>query len=203
MTKVVSALIAILLMPTALEAWAVDDAGLHLRQRAHQHGLAKMTLVLEGNRGELQLESPAINIVGFERKASSDEERRRVEQARRNLESHERLFSFMGTRCEIGAFELDVSAVLETQQSEHNQTTREHRHDEAGRNATAHETHSEVSARYEFYCEQGSSLAAVSLNVFELFPGIETLQVMWVSDRGQGSAELTRKSKTIHLRGTQ
>ncbi len=172
----------------------------HHRQEAHLHGLAEITLALEADRIELNLESPAANIVGFEHRASTSEQRRSINKARVTLESAEQLFSFIGTRCEITVLEIDLSAVLGTEESGHEENAHEHHHDQPNHGKSADETHSEISANYQFQCEQDSSLTAIALNFFEHFPGIKTLKAVWVTDSNQGSAELTAKSKTIYLR---
>jgi len=47
-----------------------------LQHSAHLHGHAELTLALEGRALEINLASPAANIVGFEHKATSSEQLR-------------------------------------------------------------------------------------------------------------------------------
>ena len=46
----------------------------NINHAAHIHGLATLTLAIENNVLEIQLESPAINLIGFEHQANSSEE---------------------------------------------------------------------------------------------------------------------------------
>ena len=183
--------IVTLIVPLNLHA-DTHDHGEHFHQEgAHQHGLAEVMLALEGDSIDLSLESPAANIVGFEHVASTPEQRGLVDEARTILKTPERLFTFLGTACELKALDIDVSAVL---------VDEEHGHHHSDHDKSKHETHSEVSANYRFYCEQGSRLTAITLNFFEHFPGIEILKAVWVTDKHQGSIELSGESNTVYLR---
>ena len=51
---------------------------------SHQHGLAELRLLLEEQRIEIEFESPAFNLVGFEHKTSNPEEKSLV----RNVEAN-------------------------------------------------------------------------------------------------------------------
>ena len=62
------------LLPLAV-AHAHDDHDhdhAHGTLGAHEHGVAKLNVVLDDNTLELELDSPAMNLVGFEHAASSD-----------------------------------------------------------------------------------------------------------------------------------
>ncbi|NKC17054.1 MAG: DUF2796 domain-containing protein [Gammaproteobacteria bacterium] len=206
MSKEYMATIAAVLLSMNLNAGPSDHGERHIQQEAHQHGLAEITLAVEGDNIELNLESPAANIVGFEHRASTPAQRRIIDEAKRTLESSKQLFSFIGARCELTESEIDVSAVLGTENDEHEEDAHGHHeqpdHADTDHETHSEETHSEVSANYRFHCEQGSRLAAIALNFFEFFPGIETLKAVWVTDSSQGSADLTAKSNTIYLRGS-
>ena len=196
---------AALLLSMNVNAGPSDHDGHHHhnQQQAHLHGLAEVTLALEGNIMEVVLDSPAANIVGFEHVAATPEQRRVVADARAILESPSRLFVFNGTRCELKQLDVDVSAVLGDEDNKltasERKESKHHHHDKSGHSHSDHQTHSEVAARYQFDCKQGSELTAVSLGFIKHFPGIETLKAMWVTDSHQGSAELTATSDTIYL----
>jgi len=165
----------------------------HRQQEAHLHGLVEMTLAIEGNTIELNLESPAANIVGFEHPASSPEQHASVTHAKMILDMPQQLLTFIGTPCQSIAQEIDLSAVTHHKEEAHS----EHQeHADEG-----HETHSEISARYRFHCTQGTKLTAINVHLFDLFPRIETVHAAWVSDSHQASAVLTAGSITINLEG--
>ena len=59
---------------------------------AHVHGLSELTIAMDAKTIELQLISPAMNLVGFEYKASSKHDIAAVKQAELLLEQQDSLF---------------------------------------------------------------------------------------------------------------
>src|SRR5690606_21837304 len=64
----------------------------HASLGSHEHGVAQLDAALEGNVLEIELRSPAINLLGFEHAANSAEDKRKVADARAQLEQPNRLF---------------------------------------------------------------------------------------------------------------
>jgi hypothetical protein len=154
-------------------------------QQAHLHGTAQLTLALAGNTLEISLESPAANIVGFEHQATAEKHINAVKKAKASLEASG-LFLFSGSDCSLKQANVDMSSVIEQgrQHSYHD--------DYAG--------HSEISANYSYECSMGEKLETLSVDLISVFPAIETLEVMWLTDSQQGAMELTAKSKLIRIR---
>ena len=159
----------------------------------HVHGLAILTLAIEDNMLEIQLESPAMNLLGFEHRANTPEEVQKVEKLETLLNSPEKLFSIIGTQCEQKEITVDTSGVMNNEH-EHLEHTEEHHPEEH------HENHSEVIAHYLFSCEKVKNLTDVSTRLFEFFPAIEKINAMWVTQSKQGAAILSTDNHTLHLR---
>ncbi|BFM15452.1 DUF2796 domain-containing protein [Maricurvus nonylphenolicus] len=83
-------------------AFAADghDDDQHTSHGAHVHGEAALTMALEGSDVEIVLESPAANIIGFEYKAATEEEKRIEKQAADALKAAG-MFTFSGAACEL------------------------------------------------------------------------------------------------------
>lgn len=160
------------------------------QQDAHLHGYVELTLAIEGNQLEIQLTSPAINIVGFEHKATSKQQLQAIEQAKQTLESPAMLFSFSGSDC------------ASTLATAHFPTLDEHHADHG--NHEDHESdkegHSEITASYKYNCSEGKRINAVQVNLIKYFPTIEKIKAMWLSDLKQGASELTSESNLILIR---
>ena len=196
-------------------SWAGGDHQ-HRSHGAHVHGEAELTLVLEGNALEMSLESPAVNIVGFEHKAATAEQAHAVEEAEALLKSAQKLFTFSGTHCDVKEAQVDVSALenKELDHHGHHEDKHEHHHEDEHKHHAHHDddhghhdkghghdaTHSEVTADYKFSCAQGAKLTSITVELLEKFPGIEEMDVMWITSAGQGAAELTAGSKEIRFR---
>lgn len=74
----------------------------------------------------------------------------------------------------------------------HDEHEHHHEHDE-------HETHSEISVALAYECDS-SEVQAIQAAFLAEFPAIESLDVQWISDSGQGATELTAESTSIDLR---
>ena len=59
----------------------------HASLDAHEHGSASLNIALEGNSLELELDSPAMNLLGFEHAAHSTADRAKLASVKRLLES--------------------------------------------------------------------------------------------------------------------
>ena len=192
MIKPYSLIAALLLSSTLIAAPQSHDSHSHSdkhpapAQQAHLHGIAQLTLALEGNVLEISLESPAINIVGFEHRATSEKHIKAVEKATASLQAA-KLFLFSGSACRLKQARVDMSSVIE-QGGQHS-----HGHKDR-------DSHSEINANYSYECIKGEELETVSVNLISLFPAIETLEVMWLTESQQGAITLTAQSNLIRFR---
>ena len=145
-------IIAVLsMLSMGLKAESLDhDGDDHHQQEAHLHGLVEMTLAIEGNTIELNLESPAANIVGFEHPASTPEQQASVTRAKTILDMPAQLLTFIGTHCEAITQEIDVSAVLKPAEMHHKEAAHSEHQEHTDEGHGDSETHSEISARYRY-----------------------------------------------------
>ena len=174
---------------------------------AHVHGLAELTVVIEGNILEINLQSPGANIVGFEHRATTTEQIRAVEKAKTALEAAAKLFVFIGNSCQLLRADADVTAIVKPVAHQQHKNHREHSHEHEHEHEHEHknepgkeDTHSEITAFYRFNCQQDSTLTAIGVNLFEHFPAIEELHVMWIANNQQGAVTLKAKSNTMYIR---
>ena len=180
---------------------------------SHVHGLAELNIAMEGKTLEIQLISPAMNLLGFEHKASSKEERAAVEHGESQLHNHEALFLLSNEQCVHTMTTVDVSDLIERTESSasdqdehdghdesehdgHDEDESEHHHE----NHAEADKHSDVTATYQYRCENTTSLSSITVNVFDSFSGIHNLDVMWISTSHQGGVTLTSKNRTIKLK---
>ena len=88
---------ALLALPFALLPLHAAQAANHEHNHAHaheehgslgkhEHGVASLNVALDGQTLEIQLQSPAMNLVGFEHEAKSDADKAKVTAARQHLE---------------------------------------------------------------------------------------------------------------------
>jgi len=150
---------------------------------AHEHGAAQLNVVLEGKALELQLESPAMNLVGFEHAAKSDADKAKVAAARSQLEQPQALFGLSAGDCTISKQELESPLFAEHKHEEH------HDHDSE---------HSDIHAHYSLDCQKPEELKQLNLGeLFKRFPATEKIQVQLIGPNGQQGLELTPAQPTL------
>ncbi|BCR23191.1 MULTISPECIES: DUF2796 domain-containing protein [Pseudomonadaceae] len=157
----------------------------HASLDAHEHGVASLNVALDGQTLEIQLQSPAMNLVGFEHEAKSDADKAKVAAARQHLEQPQALFALpIEAKCALQDSELDSPLFGGHAHDEH-----EHA-DEHG--------HSDIDASYRFACANAEALQTLELgSFFGTFPGTEKLEVQLIGPSGQQGAELTPSNSRL------
>ena len=190
------ALLALLALPFALLPLHAAQAANHEHSHAHaheehasldahEHGVASLNVALDGQTLEIQLQSPAMNLVGFEHEAKSDADKAKVAAARQHLEQPQALFALpIEAKCALQDSELDSPLFGGHAHDEH-----EHA-DEHG--------HSDIDASYRFACANAEALQTLELgSFFGTFPGTEKLEVQLIGPSGQQGAELTPSNSRL------
>jgi hypothetical protein len=187
-----------------------EEAHAHREHGPHEHGVGSLTLVVEGNVAEIELESPAVNIVGFEHAPKDEAERTTLERAVATLKDGGRLFGFP-TAAGCRLTESLVSSSLLGDEPEAEVDHEDHQaHDDAQATQTPHEdgdhdaeheheTHADLDADYRFECDDAARIDRVEVRLFEAFPGTQRLRVQFATAKGQGGAELTAARPRIEL----
>lgn len=153
-----------------------DHVGDFTQLGAHVHGVATLTMVLEGNELQLALQSAAYNIVGFEHAPSTAEQKQEVALALDNLSQ--------------GAwFTLNREANCEIQSGESNTDL----------TASGYTGHGDFYANISLLCQRPAMLQQVDLGLFSLTPALEKIDVQWVINGQQGAATATLSNSAIRF----
>jgi hypothetical protein len=179
---------------------------------AHTHGVGNLTLAFEHGALEIQFESPAMSLLGFEHKPKTQKQIDTREKTKALLESSTKVISLGGASCSLNRVDVDIlgpagqaSGYKQRQehgQGDHDSDQRHGASDQHGENhSESHsESHSEVSAFYSFDCADDKQLQFVTVSLFEHFSGLEKLNVSWVTATQQGLVTLRPDSATVELR---
>jgi hypothetical protein len=158
---------------------------------AHEHGAATLTIAWSGNEMEIELDSPAFNLFGFEYEPSAGDELQLVEDAIRDLESGD-LFVLDGE----ASYRL---ASAQTTTAWDREGDHDDEHDDADHEEG--EAHSDVRARFSLVCDAPDEIRSLDLSpLFDRFPNLDELDAQWISDTVQSAAELTGESPRLNLR---
>ena len=162
----------------------------------HVHGAAELMLAAEGNRIEIILNVPAMSVVGFESQVVSAEQQQAVSDADALLRNPDQLFSLRGGQCVLEDTQVDFSAItgvsLDTEEEHHTEdehhTDHEHStHEEAA----VDEDHGDIAVKYHFNCDNSAALGQLSFGSDGLPFDLEQINIMWVTELGQGGAEVS------------
>ena len=186
---------------------------------AHVHGLATLNVAFDGQQLELQLESPAMNIVGFEYQPSSVADHHAVSEAERQLKDALALFTLTSAaHCSLTSMTLDHDLTAEHEHDDADERQHDSAHPHSAQHATAHQTqatnthaenahtedelehaHSDIQAHYIFNCSAADQLKSIDVTGFiKAFPATETIQVQLVTPTTQHGTELSASNTKLN-----
>ncbi|UVM51167.1 MULTISPECIES: DUF2796 domain-containing protein [unclassified Pseudomonas] len=184
------------LLPLAVAHAAVEhdhDHDEHGSLSAHEHGVGRLNAALDGQTLELELESPAMNLVGFEHAATTDADKAKVAAVRAQLEKPLVLFNLpKAAGCVVATQELESPLFGDTPDAD------DHDKEDAKDGHEHHHDHSEIHAHYQFSCSAPGALKTLDLaNIFNTFPATQKIQVQLISPSGQQGVEVTAKAAAL------
>lgn len=159
-----------------------DHSDEHGSLASHEHGVAQLDAALDGTTLEIELRSPAINLLGFEHRPGSAAERSRLAQTRATLERPEALLSLPAeARCTLTEARLESPLFTD------------HDHHEHGSAA-----HNDIQAHYRYDCTDPDALRALDLRqLFEAFPGTERVEAQIIGPNGQQGGQVRAQQTRI------
>ena len=157
----------------------------------HEHGAANLTIAIDANKMEITLDSPADNIFGFEYFPSTDEDKKTVKNAVKQLKAASTLFTLPdAAKCYLDQVNVS-SAMLEKNHmdADNKKHNDEHQY-----------VHNDVDASWYFNCQSGENLDSITPHFFAVFsPRFKHLKVEWLTSAGASSKMITN-DKTIKLK---
>ena len=165
---------------------------------AHEHGVGRLNAVLDGQTLELELDSPAMNLVGFEHVATTAADKAKVAAARKQLENPSALFNLpKAAGCVISFQELNSPLFGDKPEADHDDDD-DHDHDAKDGAHEHHHDHSEIHAHYQFTCATPTALSNLDLTqVFKTFPATQKIQVQLIGPSGQQGVDATATAATL------
>jgi len=162
---------------------------------AHEHGHGLLSVAVDGNDLVIELEIPAMNVVGFEHAPETGEQRHAVEEAVDTFRRGNTLFvPSEGAACSIENIDVALAGMSH---DEHEGQGEGHDHGE--KNEHEHDGHSELHGEYHFRCAEPGALHSLEVRLFEHLKGMEELEVQIVTPTQQFATELARGSVNLKL----
>lgn len=184
-------------------------------QGAHQHGVATLTLAQEGQALDVMLNSPLVNLVGFEHAPTNVSEQQLLSDTATWLRSGGWLWLPADAGCKLSETELtglpaldeasDAAAQAPDRKHQHDhQHDDKHKHDhkqeESSAEATAHE-HADLQLTQRFICQTPAALAQIGVQLFSRAVALETVNTQFVHAGGQGAVTLSAESTRLRWQG--
>lgn len=176
--------------PPIVEGGAIGTAG------AHEHGIARLGLAVDGTRITMNLQVPAESVYGFEHAPQSDDERQTATAALDALRSGaSNLLVFPADAgCTLEASEVDAPAVEAAgdghDHDEGHAHDEDHDHDDEHADDEEHDhEHGEVTLSGTFTCTQ-APVGAASLAFGSVLPEVEQVDLTVVTGLGQAAARV-------------
>ena len=144
---------------------------------SHEHGVSTLKIAIEGQNMEMELESPANDIVGFEHAPENNKQKADIEHALSLL------------RKTTGVFIPSSKANCKT-----NENSAEFEIEEGHS-----ETHSGFHTTWKMTCSNPNQLTNLETTFFKLFPKAEEIEVEIISASGQKAIEWGNDIKKIML----
>ena len=182
------------LLPLAAAHAHDDHDHEHGSLGAHEHGVGRLNAVLDGQALELELDSPAMNLVGFEHLATTAADKAKVAAVRKQLENPVALFNLpKDAGCVVSTQALNSLLFGDKPEADHD-------HDDDAKDGAHehHHDHSEIHAHYQFTCTTPTALGNLDLTqVFKTFPATQKIQVQLIGPSGQQGVEATATAATL------
>jgi len=137
----------------------------HAHHGAHVHGVGHLNIAVEKGQVTVYLQTPAMDIVGFEHAPENDKEKQQLKAAYQQLNNAEILFSFSGADCTA-----DQNSGVEVPS------------EASGYN--------DIIAEYRFVCSQDNTPESVQIQFSDVFPDLKLLNAVWITESGQGIKEV-------------
>lgn len=210
---------------TAFCSIAIAEEG-HRHHDAHVHGHAELNIVADGDQLAVQLETPAMNVLGFEHAATSKDDRKALDEVVHRLKDHASwLTPSSAAKCTLAEMDID-SKLLEGEHAHghedhddhkghdddhehegHDDHDKDHKHEEHDdhKDHDHHEEemgqHSDFDVQLTYRCGNLDALTAIDTKgLFDQFPGMEEVDVQWIFGSRQSSQELNSKQTIINFK---
>jgi hypothetical protein len=150
---------------------------------AHEHGVVKLDVAVEGDRVVVEIDSPLVNLLGFEHAPHNDAERAKADAAVKKLRDAAALFRVdRMAGCVLSKVDLQSPPL------------------QLGHKAVpVHDAHGDLEGSFEFKCLAGARAAFLDVGLFDAFPQVQRVDLQVATPKGQMKATLRRPATRVML----
>jgi hypothetical protein len=162
--------------------------------KAHEHGVLKLDVAIEGNKLTIAMEAPLDNLLGFERAPRTDAERKAAADVLARLRSPDKgapLFvADAAAQCSLSKAEVSAPVLEPTAKTDTKADTK---------TGSANSEHADLDADYEFNCAQPGELRSLDVGLFDAYKRIQRIEVQVAGPKGQTKVTLKRPARSVKL----
>ncbi|MEM8772878.1 MAG: DUF2796 domain-containing protein [Pseudomonadota bacterium] len=181
----------------------------HYTHEAHVHGAWELFAALDDKKLSVTVKGPIVDALGFERPPATQEERTAIKDLKTGLDAPEKLFALSKrARCSVEGpaqialpkgFSEDLSEI--EQPGEDGDDHHGHNEHDTEGDYSDHDIHSsDLEVSYIFNCEAPARLTEITVNVFDIFPDIDNIDAVFLSDTRQSARRLKGDSKSFNVK---
>lgn len=158
----------------------------HRHHEAHVHGGGKLQIAFEGGKGRIEYRSAAEAVLGFEHEPNSPSEKKQMEQAQAAFSAMDKLVQFpVEISCKFSPEKIARMSEKESEQS-------------PGKGKKHHGQHSDFVVQFSVSCAKPPVGLKLRID-FTQFPRLKDLDIVFLGDNVQTSAEYKGKALEIFL----
>jgi hypothetical protein len=157
------------------------------QQKTHLHGTSNLTIAIQNSVLQIELNAPLMDIVGFENKPRTENQKQSLKLAREILKDSKRLFTFNGSSCK------EKKVLMST-------GLKNTEHDHENHHTKNNDTHNDINIFYEFNCTNSINLTVIDVHLFDKFPKVRKINSQWVTVNGQGQEVLDKTQNQVSIR---
>ncbi len=159
-----------------------------VKHSAHEHGVAKMNIAVIGKEIQIELDSPAYNLVGFEHQPKNSSQKKTVNKVEKVLAKPNKLVTVENNSCAVEHVKVESPFGGHKGHDHHGH----HDHGDHKKHAKeSEETHSEYALEYHLVCDSTEISQVNFSGLFKKFSNFSEVRVQWLSKEKQGDAELS------------
>lgn len=149
--------------------------------QAHEHGVARLDVAVDGSTLSIALQAPLDGLTGFERAPRTEAERRLAAEVLAKLEDAGALFK-PDAAAGCKPTETRVDAPVLTPDA-----------------APAQGEHADLDASYAFTCRSPQALRSIDVALFDAFRRLQRIEVQVAGAKGQTKLTLRRPARALPL----
>jgi Protein of unknown function (DUF2796) len=151
------------------------------REGAHEHGVVKLDVAVDGSLLTLQLEAPLDSLLGFEHRPRTEAQRRAADAVLTRFNDGASLFKpHAAALCTLSKSTIGAEALQPNPAAKPGE-------------------HADLDATFEFRCAQPDKLLDIDVALFDAFKRIQRINAQVIGPKGQAQRVLKRPDRLLKL----